>query len=286
MASNAYPIGDAMHFADINHNFMLDSNFYPNFQEDLQKFRTQVKQQVENKKSATYIHFGDGDGHFLQCNPVGSACPGRRALSKPYSQLDMERYRKGFLNNTYICVEKFEPFTYNFYTQIFQRPVDIHTEFIYGSVADRWFTREFRGKIGLIGAKEKLDLIEKLLEHKEYQDYLGLESFEDYIYVPQRFACDDLDATCDMVKQQLTSATSDIFLFGVGHVKSGLVQYFPDWKLGVYIDVGSGIDALAGIIDPFRPYMYTWKNHRVRGYPYQNLDYLQYSPNGQEITLE
>ena len=33
------------------------------------------------------------------------------------------------------------------------------------------------------------------MEAPQYQEYLGLEKFEDYISLPQKFACDDLEAT-------------------------------------------------------------------------------------------
>ena len=50
----------------------LDSNpcfnynkTYPKFQEDLDKFKSHLKELVDNKKSITFYKFGDGDYHFL-----------------------------------------------------------------------------------------------------------------------------------------------------------------------------------------------------------------------------
>ena len=44
----------------------------------------------------------------------------------------------------------------------------------------------------------------------------------------------------------------------------------------MFLDVGTGIDALAGIIDHGRPYMGDWINHRISGFNYGLLDILQY----------
>ena len=267
----------------LNHN-MQDPSVYPEFQEDLEKFKELVCGLVYEEKSATFIHFGDGDGYFLNGIPVGSATPGKRALSKQYSEINLSGFREGFLKNTYICIEKFERNIEAYKSLYPNGPIHWATEFLYGLTANKWFFKTFKGRIGLIGAKEKLDTIKSLLQYQEYRDYLGLEQFEDYINIPQKFACDDLDLTCEMVRKQLVNSKSDIFLFGVGHVKSGLVYHFPEWKKGVYIDVGSGIDAIAGVIDPERPYMGGWVNYHLPS-GYNNLDLLQYNHNGKIVQL-
>ena len=41
-----------------------------------------------------------------------------------------------------------------------------NAEYGYGLVSNKWFFKEFSGKIGLIGASEKLYLIEKLMKYK------------------------------------------------------------------------------------------------------------------------
>lgn len=44
------------------------------------------------------------------------------------------------------------------------------------------------------------------------------------------------------------------------------------YKNAVYIVIGSGIDAYAGIQDNERPYMGDWINFRIRGYDYSKTD--------------
>jgi hypothetical protein len=51
----------------------------------------------------------------------------------------------------------------------------------------------------------------------------------------------------------------------------------------MYIDVGSGIDALAGMIDTRRPYFGNWQNFRLANDEiYENIDYLNF--NFENIT--
>ena len=78
-------------------------------------------------------------------------------------------------------------------------------------VINKWLLRTFAGKIGLIGAGQRLNIIENLMEAPQYQEYLGLEGFEDYISLPQRFACDDIDATEKMVGEQLKNPSPKYF---------------------------------------------------------------------------
>jgi hypothetical protein len=45
----------------------------------------------------------------------------------------------------------------------------------------------------------------------------------------------------------------------------------------VFLDIGSGIDALAGVIDSQRPYFGSWLNYRTKDESiYSEIDLLQY----------
>ena len=143
-------------------------------------------------------------------------------------------------------------------------------------------------KIGLIGADTKINIIENLMEAEQYQEYLGLEKFEDYVRLPQQFACDDLDATEKMVGEQLQKTSSKIFLMGMGHVKSGLIHRLKKYTDAVFLDVGSSIDAIAGIIDVNRPFFGDWTNYQINEPPlYEGVDFLQYDSSiGKHLVLE
>lgn len=260
-------------------------NTFPNFQEELEKFKQILVEFVENNSSVTIYKYGDGDYYFLKKQSVGSATPGKRALSKSYDQIGHERFVDGAqLCDMYTC--EIYPENRSSFAEVIKRDIDFPAEFGYGLVANKWFFKQFAGKIGLIGADRKIEIIENLMEAEQYQEYLGIEKFEDYIRLPQQFACDDLDATEKMVAEQLEKTTSKIFLMGMGHVKSGLIHRLKKYTDAVFLDVGSAIDAIAGVIDVDRPFFGDWTNYKIdEPELYDGVDLLQYSGKGKMITL-
>ena len=264
----------------------LDETTYPKFQEELEKFKHLLIELVYLKEPKTFYKFGDGDYYFLNKIPTGSATPGRRALSKSYDDINHDAFVKGAQECDYYTCEIYPENRVN-YLDVIQRQIDFPAEFGYGLVANKWLLKTFAGQIGLIGAGSKLNIIKNLMEAPQYQEYLGLEKFEDYISLPQKFACDDLEATEKIVASQLMKSTSKIFLMGMGHVKSGLIHRLSKYRNAVFLDVGASIDALAGIIDIDRPYMGDWTNYQIDDVQlYKGIDFLAYDGKGKHIILE
>ena len=268
-----------------------DSSFenkdtYPNFQEKLTEFKELLINLVDTNQSKTFYKFGDGDYFFLKKQSVGSAAPGRRALSKSYLDIDHQQFVEGSkLCDYYTC--EIYPLNRQRFSEVIDRKIDYPAEFGYGLVANKWLLQTFAGKIGLIGANTKMNIIQNLMEAPQYQEYLGITKFEDYISLPQRFACDDLDATERMVGEQLKNSTSKIFLMGMGHVKSGLIHRLKKYTDAVFLDVGASIDAIAGIIDVDRPFVADWVNYQIdETKMYEDVDLLAYQGKGKHITLE
>tara|TARA_B100001029_G_scaffold35683_1_gene27165 strand:- start:652 stop:1515 length:864 start_codon:yes stop_codon:yes gene_type:complete len=260
---------------------------HPEFQEKLEFFKKLLVQQVKHNKSVTYYKYGDGDYYFLTKQSVGSATPGKRALSKEYDSIGHEDFVEGAqLCDYYTC--EIYPENIQRFSEVINREIDFPAEYGYGLVSNKWIFKTFAGQIGLIGADRKIDIIENIIEAPQYQEYLGIEKFEDYIRIPQQFACDDLEATEKMVGDQLEKSTSKIFLVGIGHVKSGLLHRLKKYTDAVFLDVGSSLDAIAGVIDVDRPYFGDWTNYQIdeKGL-YNGVDFLQYdSRKGKHITLE
>ena len=268
-----------------------DSSFenkdtYPNFQEQLLEFKELLVNLVDTNESKTFYKFGDGDYFFLKKQSVGSAAPGRRALSKSYLDIDHQQFIEGSkLCDYYTC--EIYPLNRQRFSEVIDRKIDFPAEYGYGLVANKWLLQTFAGKIGLIGANTKMNIIQNLMEAPQYQEYLGITKFEDYISLPQRFACDDLDATEKMVGDQLKNSTSKIFLMGMGHVKSGLIHRLKKYTDAVFLDVGASIDAIAGIIDVDRPFVADWVNYQIdEREMYEDVDLLAYQGKGKHITLE
>ena len=268
------------------HKCFQSEDTYPEFQEKLVFFKQLLIEFVENNESKTFYKFGDGDYYFLKKMPVGSATPGRRALSKSYESIGHEAFVEGAqLCDYYTC--EIYPENISHYKEVIQREIDFPAEFGYGLVSNKWFFKTFAGEIGLIGANTKMNIIKNLMEAPQYQEYLGLEKFEDYISIPQLYACDDIDATEKMVGEQLEKSTSKIFLMGVGHVKNGLIHRLKKYTDAVFLDVGASIDALAGIIDIDRPYAGDWTNYQIdEPELYEGVDCLAYQGKGKHILLE
>ena len=267
-----------------NHPCFHNPNTFPNFQNELKTFQNTILELVNNKKPSTFYKFGDGDYRFLKKEEIGSAAPGNRALSKPYNEINHQEFVEGASKCDYYTCEIY-PENVNMFHQVINNNIDYPAEYGYGLVANKWFFKNFKGRIGLLGASEKLYLIEELMQHKEYQEYLGLDSFCDYIHFPQKYACDDINLVENFIGNQLKSSTSDIFLLGIGHAKSGLLHKFTKYKKAVYLDVGAGIDMIAGCINIKRPYAGDWINFRLKNYNYSDIDYLRYSGEGKHKFL-
>ena len=221
------------------HPCFSNSETFPEFQTELEKFKNLIIELVEKGASSTFYKFGDGDYFFLKKQGVGSASPGRRALSKGYNQIDHQAFVEGATQCDYYTCEIYPENRERFSEVLPGINIDFPAEYGYGLVANKWLLKTFAGKIGLIGADRKMNIIENLMEASQYQEYLGLEKFEDYISLPQLFACDDIDATEKMVGEQLINSTSKIFLMGMGHVKSGLIHRLKNYTDAVFLDVGS-----------------------------------------------
>ncbi len=281
-------------FKDIHYSYRIDGTTfktfdkgyfrketYPNFSEEFYRFKLLLNQLMINKGSATFYKFGDGDFYFLKGLPVGSAKPGNRALSLDYSQIDMDFFVNTSKKCSYYLCEI--PLHNRILFQQTFKPIepDFPAEFIYGLVANRWLFQNARLhglKVGLIGASEKLKIIHELFSFAPYSEYIGIESFDDYIEIPQQFACDDVFGLIEGLKIKLRKSDCDIFLIGVGHVKSGILSLLTEIKSGIYVDIGSGIDALAGIVDTERPYFGKWKNYTLPDSSmYEGVDFLQFN---------
>lgn len=256
----------------------ISSKNFPHFQSSLEIFKANLVEEIKSKKSISYLKFGDGDYFFLTGKPVGSAAPGKRALSRALTSTELSKYATNSKKvDKYLC--EIDPQNRKYFNELFESIEPIPAEFVYGLTANHWLTK-LPFKIGIIGADRKIQIVKQLMTFPEYQNYLGLEKFTDYIQVPQKFACDNLSLRLAELETQILNSEAEIFLVGVGHLKSGILSEIVKMKKAVYLDIGSGVDALAGLIDGKRPYFGSWVNHRVKNENiYEGVDLLQYESN-------
>lgn len=255
-----------------NLNPQIQSEYYHSEWDSPDKydqFKSFLVHAVNNKSNLSFYKFSDGEYYWLTNNQIGSVSPGKRDSNLKHRNL--EPFKKGIIKNDYLMCQLLKSHV-NWFDDYFKKPFDYPVDYVYTLVANKWFTKTFNKKIGLIGAGPKLELIENLCQKDEYKNYLHFGGFNDYIKMPQKFICDDIDNAEKIMAEQLIRSTSDIFLIGIGHSQQALLHRMKKYKSAVYIVVGSGIDSYAGVQDNLRPYMGDWINFQLKNYDYSNID--------------
>jgi hypothetical protein len=112
------------------------------------------------------------------------------------------------------------------------------------------------------------------MKNEEYRNYLGVPSFVCYIGVPEKGAANDVESLSKDIGEKIKNSSAKIFLVGVGSAKIGLLPLLKYYKKAIFIDVGAGIDALAGIVSQDRPYFANWTNFKLQNYDYSKIDFM------------
>ncbi len=241
---------------------------------------------IDQSQNHVTLKFGDGDYFFLTKQEIGSAKPGKRALSRPYAEIDLEPFKAGLKLADNIACETIPLNLSNLEQLTGRKNPDFPAEFLYASVANRWLTKTLDGRLGIVGASQKIDLIEKLLELDIYRDYLGITTDPHLVRIPQKYACDNLHITREILQSQIAFDSDRTYLMGIGHVKFGLVEILKQYKKSQFIDIGSGIDAFAGVVDVRRPYFADWTNFRFAdAQHYFEVDLLQAENFGKYLLI-
>ena len=72
---------------------------------------------------------------------------------------------------------------------------------------------------------------------------------------------------------------AQIFLIGIGSLKITLLPLLKDIDK-IFIDVGAGIDAIAGVISNDRPFFKRWINYQLSDFKLNSIDLMdQNNPN-------
>lgn len=266
----------------------LNKNTWPSYQEDYIKFKNYIIHCNKNNIGSVLLRVYDGEFWFLKQKKVGNV--GRRHVSKKLTP----EFIKPFYDNC-LKVDKFMShltiFKYggmhNLYKSVFgNKQIDYPMEFAYAIVMNKWIFNTFKNQIGLIGGTEKIKVIKELMKRKQYQDYLGIDYFTDYISVPERYACDNHTKLSYQIENELKNATAKIFLFGIGISKLAIAYKFKEYYNAVYIDVGNGLSAIAGNTTKIRPYAGGWTNYRIKKYDYSKMDPMDFTKNENIILID
>ena len=150
-----------------------DSSMNKSFQQDLENFKDSIKSNIYSEESLTYYKFGDGDYYFLKKEKRGSAKPGIRALKKPYFMINHRKFVTGSKKND-VYMSLSTKMHKAMFLETFSKHADFASEYVYGLLANKWLLQVSQGKVGIIGADKKLELINLLMEKDQYPDYLGI----------------------------------------------------------------------------------------------------------------
>jgi hypothetical protein len=247
---------------------------WPTFQEDWINLKNGIINAVKSNKSLLYLRIFDGELHFLEGNIVGNI--GRRHCSLPLTPKFLQKFRDGFLKADIVSTQLYAGEFAKYKLLFPERPIDVPMELIYSLVSTRWILKQFPNQIALIGGTEKIKIIQELMKYPEYREYLGTDSFTDYISVPERFTCNNTDEIVESVRLQIQQSVAKIFLFGIGIGKLAIAHHFKEMSNAIFIDVGCGISALAGTTSIERPYFGSWTNYRLRNWDYRNMDPIDF----------
>ena len=223
-----------------------DPDIYPLFQENYTKFKKILADESKLKINNTYYKFGDGDYLLFKDKKHGTTKPGVRDIKRSIKALDIDKVKISALkHDKYFC----EIINSHMMDEVLKKPLDFPAEYLYASVANKWFFNNFK-KISIIGSEVKLELIHELMKNKEYKNYIGALSNSKKIF--------------SSIKNYVKSSNPDVFLAGIGLAQNTLLKQLKEVSNVPIISIGSGVDAIAGVIDIYRPYYGGWTNYRIK----------------------
>lgn len=127
---------------------------------------------------------------------------------------------------------------------------------IYQLIASGILTRLISNKsVTVLAAGSKCELIRQRLNNLEFQNFLGIKGDIDFVHIDQRGCVQNLK----LLEEAINNCKTDVVLYGMGVAKLFVCKSFSNSKSS-FIDIGAGIDALAGIIPKTRPYFANWNN--------------------------
>ena len=94
--------------------------------------------------------------------------------------------------------------------------------------------------------------------------YLGIDQFTDLIPIQQTGAVNDAKKIYRKISKKVSESDAEIFLLGIGHSQNFLLNDLKKISRAPLVCIGSGVDAIAGVIDIYRPYFGDWKNYRIK----------------------
>ena len=258
-----------------------NNNNYPNWLDKYEELKELIKEWSKKKEPKVILRCFDGEWKYLNKTRMNY-------LEGHYSNFDNK-----IINDIKKNIQNVDIFTSHLThkkereTVLPNREIDYPMEFVYSLLSSKWILNNFKNKISLIGGTGRMELIKKLMNKEEYRNYINQDNFNEYISVPELQGCQYIDSTLEIIKDGLKNSKSEIVLFGMGISKLGIIDKLKDCHNAIFIDIGHGMDCLAGIGNPIRPYFGMWKNYRLIDMDYGDVYFCDkihnYKPEFKEI---
>lgn len=245
-------------------------------QEHYNEVRGTIRDRISRRQKYSIIRLGDGEALFLQGWRGGNI--GRRHLTDDVA-IDLSAWRRSYQENDLLTFDSRwgQRRLWNSIEGERIRADYTPLTAIYALVANRDIFQLVKSRrVGIIGPGPKLAIIERLLRYPQYREYLGLAGFDSYVEIPQRGAVNDAEKVLRDIVAREREYPCDVYLVGLGIAKLRILSGIRDALDAVVIDIGSGLDAIAGIIPKDRPYFGSWVNYKLVGYDYDHVDVLAY----------
>lgn len=244
-----------------------------------------IRSAVEAQSGYSVLRCNDGEAYFLRGEFHGNIL--RRHLTQSENSVDLALWRR-HLHHHDLPTYHLDPDLRGLWKPIlgdsYDRPFfPLHA--VYALVATRRIFQIVPGaRIGLIGPEKKLRLVAALLEREEYRDYLGLAGFHSYVSVPETGASNRPERLAEDLRQRIEREPCDLFLYGMGIAKIVVVSQLRESTSATYVDIGCGLDALAGIVPLDREYFGGWQNYRLAGSDLDGMDLLTPKRSEREMS--
>lgn len=132
----------------------------------------------------------------------------------------------------------------------------------------------FPSEIMIVGGKEKIEAIKILEQYTDYKNYIGISKFCGFVEVPKIGAADNEQLIIDDIINSYNIYKPKIILLGIGSSKLYIMPILKTKINAIIIDIGAGIDALAGVISQDRPYFANWVNYSSKQINYDQMDMM------------
>lgn len=287
-----------------------DRNFWPTFQEDMEIFKKKLIECNEKNKSIIVLRMGHAEHclfNFLVSHKKKGRIIIRGQIPRHYTKIPSDatwiKLLESINSADYITTQigsDFKNWIWDLihYKNVYKKykesgqlnlllknksifsnnynddeKMDMPLDIIYGLIANKWLLKTFSNQIGFIGNEKKVDIIKNLMKYKEYQKFIHNDYFLDYIDIPQRCALEN-DNFENLIYERIKKSECKVYFIGAGVSKLKFLHNLKKIKPnGIFIDVGHGLDAIAGIANYNRPYFGSWQNYKLKNYNYTGTDF-------------